>query len=170
MRNRNDGKQVGKLALRGLMAVRSDRAFTLAELLLVLAILGMLILLAAPALNSIGRSRSLEIAARTLAMDIRTMQQKAITTGRGQRIEFRLYNNDYLIRDIVTEERYRVRLPEGVNYHSVNFNPFFGHPSFTFRHTGNPSMGGTVELIDSEGNIMAVIVTVATGRVRVAEK
>ena len=56
-------------------------AFTVIELLCVLAILGLLAALAAPALAHWAAAGTLETAAHRLAQDMRRVQQAAITSG-----------------------------------------------------------------------------------------
>jgi prepilin-type N-terminal cleavage/methylation domain-containing protein len=151
-------------------AGRSEEAgFTLVELLCVIALLGMIISLAAPAMTAVGGSRNLELAARSMAMDMRRTQQRSITAGWTQRIEFRIYNNDYRIKDGKTGAVERISLPEGVSYRSVNFPTDGGYHVLSFNRSGAPNRGGTVALANASGELIYIIVTPATGRVRISE-
>ncbi len=149
---------------------KSEKAFTLVELLCVITLIGMVVLIAAPVVTDQDKSRGVELAARSLAMDMRRSQQKAITTGWTQRIEFRRYNDDYIIRDGKTGERVTVSLPEGITYQSINFPEDSGYRLLSFNRKGAPNSGGTVALINRAGRVYYVIVTPATGRVRISEK
>lgn len=147
----------------------SEWGFTLIELVCVVALLGIIAFITMPVVSGIAGSRNLEIAANALAMDFRKAQQKAITEGNVQRIEFRIYNDDYRVRDYGSGTAYTVKLPEGVTYRSVNFPAEGGHPQVSFYRSGAPSRGGTVGLTDAKGRVKYVILTPATGRVRIAD-
>lgn len=145
-----------------------EDAYTLVEVLCVLALLGIMFLIAVPAVHSLGQRNSLETAARTMVSEMRKAQQKAITAGCGQIIEFRCQDS-YRITDSKTEETYYVHLPDGVSFRAVNF-PMSDHIRYLrFNYNGSPSSGGTVTLINNSGAVLYVIVTPATGRVRISE-
>jgi prepilin-type N-terminal cleavage/methylation domain-containing protein len=145
-------------------------AFTLVELLCVLTLLGLIVAIAAPAVGTTMDKYELEAAVRNLAMDMRKSQQKAITSGNVQRIEFRTSVADYRLKDAVTGEQVTVKLPDGINYSAVNFpRDSSGYPVLYFTRSGAPNRGGTVSLVDRHGRELHVIITPATGRVRVSE-
>lgn len=148
--------------------LKQERGLTLVELLCLLALLGLIMAVAAPAVSSISDNRNLELAARGLASDLRRIQQKAITSGYEQRVEFRLFVNDYRIRDLSSGERITVKLPEGISYRSANFPSGSGHPTLIFHRSGAPGQGGTVGLTNEKGDVLYIIVTPATGRVRIS--
>ena len=147
-----------------------DKGYTLVELVCVVALLGLIALIAVPAVASVGSSRTLEIAARGLAMELRRAQQKAITTGSTQSIDLRIFSNDYRVRDLVSGEAYTVKLAEGITYRSVNFPVESGHPRVSFYRSGAPSRGGTIVLNGPRDKVSYIIVTPATGRVRVSDQ
>ncbi len=149
--------------------LKEERAFTLIELLYVLVLLGLVAALAAPAVHGLGQKYNLEIAARTMATEIRKTQQRAVTAGCGQIIEFTAEHR-YRVTDGKTEETYYVKLPEGVNRRAVNFPMSDNIRYLRFNYNGSPSSGGTVTLANSSGAVLYVIVTPATGRVRISEE
>ncbi len=145
-----------------------EYGFSLVELLCILTLIGIMALVAAPAVQGLGQRHNLEIAARTMATEMRKAQQRAIMAGCGQIIEFH-HRKRYRIRDGKTEETYTVELPEGVTRRSVNF-PFSDNIRFLrYNYNGSPSSGGTVTLVNSAGEVLYVIVTPITGRVRISE-
>ncbi len=149
--------------------IKEIDAFTLVELLCVVALLGLIVMVSTPAFKSLSQRRNLEIAARTMATEMRKAQQRAITAGCGQIIEFYSVTN-YRIIDGKTEEKYDLELPEGIMRMSINF-PLNDHKVhyLRFNYNGSPSRGGTVNLGNSSGDNLYVIVTPATGRVRISE-
>lgn len=149
---------------------KNEIGFTLIELLCVIALLGMIALMATPVVANMSRSRNLEVAAQSMAMDMRKAQQKAITAGWSQLIEMRESVNDYRIKDGKTGARETVKLPEGVRYNSINFPRVDGYHLLSFNRRGAPNSGGTVALTDNSGKVIYVIVTPATGRVRISEE
>ena len=152
--------------------IRQEHAFTLVELLCVLVLLGMITAIAMPALQDLSQKRNLDIAARTLATDMRRCQQAAITTGRAHYIEFLLYHDQYHYRigDGINANRERVKFPEGVSYQSIKTADTSGIPRLTFSVDGAPGNVGTVALKNKAGDSIYVIITPATGRVRISEK
>ncbi len=146
-----------------------ENAFTLVELLYVLALIGIIAVVAVPALHGLGQQHNLEIAARTMATEMRKAQQRAITAGCGQIIEFRLNNNRYRIVDGKTNEFYIIDLPEGITYKDIVFPTFENIHYLRYNYNGSPSSGGTIALGNSAGDRLYVIVTPATGRVRISD-
>ena len=147
-----------------------EHAFTLVELICVVALLGMVMAIAMPVLKDIGRKRNLEIAARTLATDMRRCQQMAIATGIPYCIEF-IFNfpgYNYRIKNCQTSSAERIKFPEGVDYRSTTFRVEGGFPRLRFKPNGAPNYGGTVVLCNHDGDVLYVIVTPATGRVRIS--
>lgn len=149
--------------------IKSEKAFTLVELICVITLLGIIILIAAPALSGRASGRDLELTARTMAMDMRKSQQKAITTGWTQIIEFRRSAGDYVLIDGKTSERVIVKLPEGIRYVTINFPETNRVPRLFFRYTGAPNQGGTVSLENEKDDMYYIIVAPATGRVRISQ-
>jgi prepilin-type N-terminal cleavage/methylation domain-containing protein len=151
----------------------SEQAFTLVELLCVIGLLSLMLLIAVPAMADFGTNRNLEIAARTMATDLRKTQQKAITAGWSQYVEFRKDaggKDIYRLKDGKTSEFTNISLPEGISIQANNFPLSGSVKTLIFTRNGAAIPGGTVTLQNKSGKKMSVIVTPGTGRVRVAEE
>jgi prepilin-type N-terminal cleavage/methylation domain-containing protein len=149
-----------------------ERAFTLVELICVLALLALLLAVAAPAMAGFGTNRNLEITARAMATDFRKSQQKAITCGWTQLIEFRKDAAGldlYRLKDGKTGKYTTVKLAEGIRIQSNNFPLVSSIRTLAFQRSGAPNSGGTVVLENKTGKRLYLIVTPATGRVRISE-
>ena len=147
-----------------------EHAFTMVELICVVALLGMVMAIAMPLLKDTGRKRNLEIAARTMATDMRRCQQMAVTTGIPYCIEFifNFHGYSYRIKNCQTSETERIKFPEGVDYRSTTFRVDGGFPRLRFKPNGAPIYGGTVVLCNTADDVLYIIVTPATGRVRIS--
>ncbi len=162
----------GKVDIMPVRRNRWEKAFTLIELLCVVALLGLMMAVAVPVFKDIGQKRNLEIAARTLATDMRRCHQAAITTGRAHYIEFLIYYDvyHYRIGDGTNSKTKKVKFPEGISYRSTTIAEKNGIPRLTFQVDGAPINAGTVVLRNTDGNVLYIIVTPATSRVRISDK
>lgn len=152
------------------MIFKSEKGVTLVELVCVIMLIGIIVVIAVPSLADFGQKRNLEMAARTLAIDMRKIRQKAITTGWNHKIEMRIYGDDYIIKDGKTSEQQEITLPPGISYRSNNFPIEYGRRVLSFGRSGAPNSGGTVALTNSAEDVLYVIVTPATGRVRIDDR
>ena len=121
---------------------RQKAGFTLIELLVVLALVALIFAVALPGFGVLSEKRSLELAARELCADLRLCRQKAITSGARQSIEFRIYGNDYRVKDSADQSTYKVKLPAGISYEAVNFPVSGGYPAVVFLKSGAPGQRG----------------------------
>lgn len=153
--------------LRG-KVIRSQAAFTLVEVIVVVFLIALMTAVAAPRMQDLGQRRNLEIGARNLATEMRRAQQRAVTLGYGQIIQFR-HDSVYRVIDGKTEETSYHHLPGGVFRSAVNFPLVDGYSTLRFNYNGSPSSGGTVSLENGAGEKRYVIVAPATGRVRISE-
>ena len=74
---------------------RSDRGFTLLELLVALAIAGLAVALVPPALERLGESMRYRDALRAVVSDLRMARQKAATDGRDVRFSVNLRDRNF---------------------------------------------------------------------------
>ncbi len=152
--------------------VGGEQAFTLVELICVIGLLSLLLLIAVPAMADFGAQRSLEIAAHTMAIDLRKTQQKAIAYGWSQLVEFRKDaggNDIYRLKDGKTGNFVNIALSEGISIQANNFPLSGSVRTLSFLRSGAPNSGGTVTMKNRSGKLLYVIVTPGTGRVRVSE-
>ncbi len=152
------------------LLLKKEAAFTLVELLIVLALLGIMLSVAVPAIRDISGRHNLEIAARSLAIDIRRTRQMAITTGTPYCLQLAVNSTsyDYRIKNCLSAETERFSYPEGVSLSSTTFQPSGSMPQLRFSSSGHCG-GGTAVLINGAGVRSYVIVAAITGRVRISE-
>lgn len=122
--------------------------------------------IAIPALRGFHERWTLKTTAWRFASDLRLAQQIAITGGMDTRIDFRWEACDY--RMFLPVEKTTVKLPEGISYAMNNFPVQNGVHKLSFTPLGAPSRGGTVGFKTGSGLKIYVILTPATGRVRVS--
>lgn len=140
----------------------SHRGVTLIELLLVMALIGIIMMIAYPSMQPLLSKRTLENDANKLAWTLRSTRQKAITTGKPQMVKF--YPSDMYYYDGEL-----IKLSDGIHYYIGNsfHNAQLGKIcSFTSR--GTPSQSGTITMKDEHQHIIYVIVNPVGGRVRVS--
>lgn len=146
--------------------MKNKQAFTLIEVLLAIAILGILVGMAIPAYNRVMQHQTLYKEAGQLAWDLRAARQEAITTGKATRVDFYYYADAYQVKN-----KARHYFPEGISYRA---KPSFIHQGSmelycTFAPSGVPSPGGTACLTNRNQELLYVIVNLPAGRVRISE-
>ncbi|MBS3968859.1 MAG: prepilin-type N-terminal cleavage/methylation domain-containing protein [Clostridia bacterium] len=136
------------------------KGFTLIELVIVIAILGILMGFAAPVINQTVEKHGVAAYAREFAGDIRFVRHRNINGE--STVKIQLLGDKYVIRKgtVVLETK---NAPSG-----VRFLDSFGSEIY-FSGFGAPLGIGaaTIDIINSYGNIYEVTIMVATGRVRV---
>lgn len=140
------------------------RGLTLIELLLVLALIGIILMLAYPSLDPAVSRYTLEKDARQMAWALRNAREKAITTGEPQHVEFKPYANKYEYNGK------EIKLSDGIAFVGTTTFPKRSNGMIlcSFASTGIPSNAGTVTLKDKYNNRLYIIVNPVGGRVRVS--
>lgn len=131
--------------------------------------MALLFSLALPAFAGWQRERPLELAARAVALDMRRARQAAITSGFTSEMRFFEFEHRYRLIEHASGESRMIRLPEGITIRSVNFLFSGGTHNLNFLRTGAPNRGGTLCIQNNYGDRRYIIVTPATGRVRVSK-
>lgn len=146
---------------------RRPAAFTLLELLIALALAGVLIGIAVPALNRPRETWRLQAAARQVVMDLKLARARAIASGTSQRLRFAVPGAAY------QHERQRApgayaasgpatALPDGVTVADCTA----AGDAVSFRPRGHAASFGTITLRNRYDETRRVVVDIA-GRLRV---
>lgn len=147
--------------------------FSLIEVMIVVAITGMIIALVLPDFNRLIGRYSLECAAREMVADIRALQQNAIKNESfGFCVLFNNVTDSYqLINTGTGVNAYKtIKLPASVALVRTTFSQTNGNRLF-FTASGNPfgGIGGHITLQDwATGESLYVIID-SVGRVRISE-
>lgn len=136
-----------------LKAVRLDRTatgYSLIELVLVLAIMGIITALAVPRYsNSVARYRA-DAAARRIASDLELVQSRAYSRNATQSAVFSIASNSYQLSGIADLNRpnqpYTVRLADPPYFAVLKSVNFDGSNTASFNGYGQPTSPGTIVL------------------------
>ncbi|HSW44533.1 MAG TPA: GspH/FimT family pseudopilin [Phycisphaerae bacterium] len=147
------------------------RAFSLAELILVLVIMAILSAIAVPRFAAAARNSAVDLAARRLAADLRFTQAEAIKTQSRKSVTFSTSTNSYVLVSMLDPDNdsrtYRVNLGdppyEGICILSADFG---GTSILTFDRFGGPSAPGTV-VVGRGQHTRTVRVASGAGRITV---
>jgi len=145
--------------------------FTVIELLAVVAIMGVLALIAVPRVSSALVNAQLQSTVRQLASDAHFVRQLAIMRGATTRMDFlRLSGHPHQVRvfnELAQEmHQYRRVLPAGISFMTPDEN-------FAFNYLGepvvfnNPTANSTIWIQASNGRSMYLILSLG-GRIRIS--
>jgi prepilin-type N-terminal cleavage/methylation domain-containing protein len=147
------------------------QGFSLIEILIVIAILGIVSAMAAFAWQEFVANNNLRTAAHTLAGDIALYRQKAVGKNNSYTINFNITNNTYTITDDDTTDddktddyiqRNLSDFGEGIQFDG-SFT-FFGSPTNTIEIQSRGLIGnGTIKMKNSRGSKAEIAVSI-TGR------
>lgn len=143
---------------------KGQQGFTLIEVILVLAILGLLLGVAMPSFQKPFAHYQLRSVAMQMAADMRWARQQSIY-GRAGMLKFWVLRKErqYLIQD-ATRIVVQRSLPAGIEFHEIVLerNPL------TFTLTGAPSIGGRVVFRNAYGELSYVYFMPSSGRIRIS--
>lgn len=148
---------------------KNEKGFTFLELILFVTILGIILGLSWPKLDSSFKYYKLRSSASLIVSDIRLIQQLSIGEGIWYKIKFDPVNNRYFITRNINEgslaQTYKiVNLEQDVQLYSTNFPD----NAIYFYSTGNPSQGGTISITDGKEKYLYIIISPVTGRCRLS--
>lgn len=145
------------------------KGITLVELVMAIAVLGIVASLAIPSLSSLYAGYSLRSAAREIAVYLELAKMKGISSNREYRVEFvgttfRIARGNKASESTSwTSETDYLSLPNGVTI-SLSLSPQDGNVEFNPEGTSD---AGSITLQNSSGDRYQITLTSATGRVKV---
>lgn len=140
---------------------------SLMELLVVISLLGIIALIAFPAVGMGMDYYLLETTARSLAVNMRLAQSHAVTTNHVTYLVFFRMSNLYYVE--LSGNKEWVDIPEEIRICAINFPRTGGWETLSFNSIGTPNQGGHIGLENRKGDKLYVIITPVTGRVRISK-
>ena len=142
--------------------LRSNRGFTLAEMMIVILLMGLMLAFAVPALRRLGNSQGLKGAKENIISQLQLQRAQAISTGvDSQRIHFNSnYGFDYHLHPASGTPTVGWHFPRGVTYASG----FSDASDLIMRANGRCSESLTIPLMNAQG-VRDTIVILTSGLV-----
>jgi len=144
--------------------VNSRRAFTIIELMIVVAVVAILALTAVVYGPEIVGRRQLEQAAVSVLQDLRRTQSDAMFKRTTRQVEFTVATNSYTYQKSAASSQ-KVTIGGGVKLVSAAFGSAPTSANVTFDPFGTPSGGGTVVLTGPGGHSIDVTVSPVVGMI-----
>lgn len=156
----------------------NNKGFTLIELLIVLALLGIILSIAVPKVDT--SSYVLKTQTRSLANDIIDLRQKMMTEGDKKIYKIRIDTNGYSIKENIKVIK-TVELPKGFTLHHSREKDIedldrdydyylLKENEISFNVTGSPMKALTIYLAYNNDKYMKVTIAVGTGRIHMYSK
>jgi prepilin-type N-terminal cleavage/methylation domain-containing protein len=148
----------------------TQRAFTLVELIIVLAVVGVLAGIAVPRYANFLTRRRVEAAANRIIVDLALAQRQARLTGTSQEVKFDITRNTYRLANFADPDHagvaYEAALWDQPYQTSIISAEFDGDAILAFDAYGAPDSGGTVVVRAGDRQI-TINVDAFTGRASV---
>lgn len=150
------------------MRTCDGRGFTLIEVVVVIAILGVLAMAAISLFSGTNQKKNLDVAARGIAADMQYVQQKNVNGLPAYQLSLDKANKLYrILYDGVNTEK-TVRLPAGVEIVGTTFATIsFNDDGTLANHITDGNDYVEVRLTNQTSQVRYVIVQLVTGRIRV---
>jgi prepilin-type N-terminal cleavage/methylation domain-containing protein len=152
--------------------MRRRAGFTLLELVVVIAILGLLAGLAIPRIAGTVARRRAEAAAVRIMNDIKHARRAAVAASTERKIVFDPTQNSYVLEDVTSAVNnaalYRVHLDRAPYGAALRYANFDGKLMLTFDGYGTPSADGMV-VVGAGAHAFSVIVDAETGEAEYGE-
>ena len=149
---------------------KNRRGFTLAELMIVVLIMGILSAATVPKLLDSVAFYSVDAAAKRIKQDLELARRRARSKSVAQSVQFDSNTSTYVLPNVQHIDRsgatYSVNLtraPYSSSLYSVNFN---GSETVTFNGYGVPSSAGTIE-VEAGTYAQTITVDATTGKVTI---
>lgn len=144
-----------------------NKGYTLIELMVVVGIISLLLALSINGLYNLIQWSKLNTAAALLSSELKNTQSRAFYEGIYYKIEF------YTTFDCPTLNKYKIfkgnELYNEIQLGSVElFKTNFTNNKVFFYPNGVPGQGGTVTLKNKKGEVLYVIMTPVTARIRIS--
>lgn len=141
--------------LRRSPRLRTIAGFSLAEILIVIAIMAIIAAISMPFYRTVSLSLSLNAAGRDLASDLRYAQQLAVTTQTNHQVSFDKIGNSYTVANSATGEILKARkIKAPIIIQSTNLS---GN-TVIFNATGAANSTGSIILANPNNNLITITI------------
>jgi len=144
------------------IALKSQKGFSLTELIVVIAIIGIIAMFAVPALNPYYVNSKMKQAARDIASDIFTIREKAVSENVKCLIEFAVASNQYTLnKGTYTGEPWTViqtKSPSAIGNDVKITNAGFSHGEKIYFQTRGTADPGSVSISNRYGSTATITV------------
>lgn len=157
------------------MRKRHNRGFTLLELIVVLAILGIISSIVIPSIVFITRRNTLKTVTQEIAQKIKDTQQLATNYRKEVIFDLDINRNTYTVRENRAKPKTFTtgQFSKDITITSNLYRPYTGDMRgvrrIKYSANGLPSQTGTIWITDQSGKTMTITIAVGTGRVKVTQ-